>query len=90
MDLAGKGKPWIALKAMIPALIINIILNIILIPEKGANGAAIASTISYSIAAILFTFFYSKTSKVSIKQIFTYKKNYFKLFMSVFNKLMNK
>jgi O-antigen/teichoic acid export membrane protein len=90
MDLAGKGKPWIALKAMIPALIINIILNIILIPEKGANGAAIASTISYSIAAILFTFFYSKTSKVSIKQIFTYKKNDFKLFMSVFNKLMNK
>ena len=90
MDLAGKGKPWIALKAMIPALIINIILNITLIPEKGANGAAIASTISYSFAAILFTYFYSKTSQVSIKQIFTYKKTDFKPFISVFNKLIHK
>jgi len=27
-DLAGKGKPWVSMKAMIPALIINIIINI--------------------------------------------------------------
>src|SRR5690606_11483806 len=29
MDLAGKGKPWIAMQAMLPALVINIILNIL-------------------------------------------------------------
>ena len=28
MDLSGKGKPWVSLKAMVPALIINIVLNL--------------------------------------------------------------
>src|SRR5690606_29363917 len=59
MDLAGKGMPWVSLKAMVPALIINIILNILLIPDYGADGAAIASTISYSFAGLVFLHFYS-------------------------------
>lgn len=74
MDLAGKGKPWVSMKAMIPALVINIVLNIVFIPKFGANGAALASTISYSLAGSLFLLFYSKTTKISIKEIITYKK----------------
>ena len=56
MDLSGQGNPWVSLKAMIPALLINIILNVVFIPKYGAVGAASASTISYSLAAILFIF----------------------------------
>src|SRR5690606_9923303 len=74
MDLAGKGKPWVSLKAMIPSLVINIGLNILLVPTKGAFGAAIASTVSYTIAAILFIFFYSRTVKLSIAEVICYKK----------------
>jgi O-antigen/teichoic acid export membrane protein len=73
MDLAGKGKPWVSIFAMLPALIINIFLNIVLIPRYGANGAAISSTISYSLGGILFVIVYSKTVKVSIKTILSYK-----------------
>ncbi|WP_209399708.1 polysaccharide biosynthesis C-terminal domain-containing protein [Pseudozobellia sp. WGM2] len=77
MDLAGKGKPWVALKAMVPALIVNIILNFVLIPDYGADGASIASTISYSLAAILFLFFYSKEVGIPVKSILYYKKSDF-------------
>ncbi|WP_214073671.1 polysaccharide biosynthesis C-terminal domain-containing protein [Mucilaginibacter sp. dw_454] len=70
MDLAGKGKPWLSMRAMIPAAIINIILNYILIPKYGANGSALASTISYSIATIIFIIVYSKEVNISLKEIF--------------------
>jgi len=74
MDLAGKGKPWVSMKAMLPALIINIIMNYLFIPKYGANGAALASTISYSLAAIVFLVLYSKEVKFSIHDIFRYSK----------------
>jgi O-antigen/teichoic acid export membrane protein len=87
MDLAGKGKPWIAMKAMIPSLIVNLALNFYLIPKYGADGAAWASTISYSVAALSFLYFYSKETKISIREILTYKKSDFKPLLGVLNKL---
>ena len=77
MDLSGKGKPWVSLKAMLPALVINVVLNFILIPQHGASGAAIASTISYTIAAILFIHFYSKEVGISIASLLSYKRSDF-------------
>lgn len=73
MDLAGKGKPWVALKAMGPALIINVVLNVLWIPGYGANGAAIASTISYSVAALLFLVVYSRETSISIREMMQYR-----------------
>lgn len=52
MELAGKGKPFVSLFIMLPALALNVGLNYLLIPEMGGNGAAIASSISYLVAAI--------------------------------------
>lgn len=83
MDMAGRGKPWVSLKAMVPALMINIFLNIIWIPDYGANGAAVASTISYSIASFLFLWVYSKESGISIKDILTYQKSDFNFVQEV-------
>lgn len=75
MDLAGKGMPSVSLKAMVPGLLINIIANWILIPQYGANGAALASTMSYTIASLLFLHFYSKAANITILQIVSYKKS---------------
>lgn len=87
MDLAGKGKPWIALYSMIPALLINIGLNIYLIPTYGAKGAAFASTISYTVAALLFIVVYSKTVGIKVGEILRYSKEDFfflnKIFASI-------
>lgn len=77
MDLAGKGKPLVALKAMMPALFINIVLNIITIPQFGANGAAFSSTISYAFASILFIYLYSKEINVSIIEIVKFRSSDF-------------
>jgi len=46
-NLAGKGKPLIALWVFVVALLVNISLNILLVPSKGVIGAALASTVSY-------------------------------------------
>ena len=90
MDLAGKGKPWVAMFAMIPALIINIALNSFLIPQYGASGAALASTVSYSIGAILFLFVYSRTAQIPVKELIIYRKTDFDPIKSVIRKVMKR
>ena len=90
MDLAGKGKPWISMKAMVPALVLNIIFNIVFIPKYGANGAAISSTISYGFAGVLFLFFYSKEVKISIKEILSYRKTDFDPILNVLRQMKNR
>jgi O-antigen/teichoic acid export membrane protein len=85
-DLAGRGKPWISLKAMIPALIVNVLLNLLFIPKYGADGAALSSTISYSVAAILFLHFYSKTVQIKIKEILKFKYSDFDPILGLFKK----
>lgn len=89
MDLAGKGKPWISMKAMIPSLIINVGLNIWLIPPLGAVGAAWASTISYTIAAFLFLFFYSREVGLSLYEIIKYNRTDFNPIINLLRKRLN-
>lgn len=86
-DLAGKGKPWISMKAMIPGLLVNVILNYFLIPSYGATGASIASTISYSFAILLFIHFYSKEVNIPVKEILGYKKSDFKPIIQILKKV---
>lgn len=90
MDLAGKGKPWIAMKAMLPSLIVNIILNLIFIPKYGAAGSALCSTISYILAGLMFLHYYSKEVKIPIKEIISYKKTDFDILRSAYRKIKNK
>ncbi len=86
-DLAGKGKPWITLKAMTMALPVNVLCNMYLIPKYGADGAAIASTISYSFAAFVFLHFYSKEVDIPVKTIVHFKKSDFDPIVEIIKKL---
>ncbi len=88
MDLAGKGKPWVSMKAMIPALILNVILNLLWIQDYGANGASLASSVSYSVAAILFAYFYCKETKVPAKELFYIRKSDFNIIFSKMGKFI--
>lgn len=90
MDLAGKGKPWISLKAMFPALIINICINLILIPNLGAKGAAISSSISYGVAGIIFLYFYSKAAGLPIAFILKYNSKDFDPFIAIIKNILRK
>ena len=72
-DLAGRGKPQVALFVMIPAVLLNVILNIVLIPAHGAEGAALASSISYVFGAVLFLICYKNSVGVTLQTLFAFK-----------------
>lgn len=64
-DLTGRGRAKITLYVFIIALFINIILNLIFIPTYGINGAAMASTVSYSIGSLGLAMVYAKINSIS-------------------------
>ncbi len=70
---AGVGKPQYATFSSIGIMTVNIILNIILIPKLGINGAAIASTISYSLGGFFWVVLFCKKTKTSISEMFILK-----------------
>lgn len=86
MDMAGRGKPWVSMYAMVPALLLNMAFNFLLIPSMGAQGAAIASTISYTLAAILFIIVYSRVTNISLKEILFFKTSDFDFLYKLRNK----
>lgn len=68
-QLSGMGRPEVALKAFIPALLLNIGLNYLWIPDYGANGAVMATNISYTLGSVIYLFAFSRISGISIKEI---------------------
>ncbi len=77
MDLAGKGRPWLSLYVATPAVLFNVVLNVLLIPRFGANGAALASTISYSAAVLAFLVVYSRAVHIPLRDILRYRRSDF-------------
>jgi O-antigen/teichoic acid export membrane protein len=55
--LNGIGKPKVSMYSYLVALVVNVVLNLILIPKYGFVGAAIATAVSYLVLFIMsFTF----------------------------------
>jgi O-antigen/teichoic acid export membrane protein len=65
-----KGKPWIHMATAFLVLSVNIILNIYLIPRLGINGAAWASTASYSIFGLSYILMYVFKEKFPLNSLF--------------------
>ncbi len=86
-QLAGMGKPQYGFMVFLPALIINIILNILWIPEHGAMGAAWASDVSYAVGTIGYWLIYSRVVKVNPLEIFRYRKSDFSVVGRIVNKI---
>jgi O-antigen/teichoic acid export membrane protein len=49
-------------------LVVNVILNIVLIPRVGISGAALASTVSYSLAAVILAISFSRHSRIPLRE----------------------
>ena len=77
VDLAGRGRPRVSLYAVAPAVLLNVGLNFWLIPLYSINGAAIASTISYIVAVIIYVFIYAKVVEIPVRSLFLYRKSDF-------------
>jgi O-antigen/teichoic acid export membrane protein len=51
--LSGRGRPGSTTLILCAGLVVNVASNLLLVPELGINGAALASSISYSVTAVL-------------------------------------
>lgn len=80
-QLSGMGRPGVAAIAFSFALVVNIVLNLIWIPEFGAKGAAWATNISYTTGTIGLTFAYCRICKVSARELFAFRKSDFDFFI---------
>lgn len=69
-DLAGRGKPLLITLTSVVALICNFGANWLLIPVWGIAGAALASTLSYTISAGVSVFFYRRVTGKNLSHLF--------------------
>lgn len=68
-DLAVREVPKYSVIIGYSAVIVNLILNLLLIPKYGIIGAAIASTISYAFAGCMWIVFYRRESKTPLIEL---------------------
>jgi O-antigen/teichoic acid export membrane protein len=85
--LTGMGKPQIAIYTFAPALVINFILNLYLIPLYGGIGAAWSTNISYALGSFIFVIVYSRMVKMPIYDIFRYRRSDFYFFRDIKHRL---
>lgn len=62
--VAGGGAPRIAIGVMLPAVILNVVLNVWWIPMAGGVGAAFASSVSYLLAGAAFVVYFAITHRL--------------------------
>lgn len=88
--LSGLGKPQVAIKAFIPALILNVIFNYWLISLYGGIGAAISTNISYLVGTVIYIFSYCRITQTSLKDLFAFSKKDFILLADYLKKLQSR
>ena len=71
VDMNNRDKPGATSMVAGLAALVNILLNWAFIPGFGITAAALASTISYGICAVLLLILYARFSKMSLLYIFT-------------------
>ena len=68
-DLAGRGFPQYKSITSTAGMILNVILNIILIPLYGINGAALATSLSYTLTTILSIYWHINITGTTLFQL---------------------
>lgn len=66
-DLAGRSRPEFSSICALLSLAVTVSLDLLLIPRMGINGAALASSIAYSVQTVLLAIFLRQQLKVSWK-----------------------
>jgi O-antigen/teichoic acid export membrane protein len=69
-DLTGKGRPMLVVAAMAPIVVLNIALNIYLIPRHGVLGAAAVSSTTYTIGTIALALMYKRITGIRLRDLF--------------------
>lgn len=67
--LQGTGRPGKVSAVAGITFVVNLGANLILIPDLGINGAAYASTISYSLGACILLAFFLRDSRLGVREV---------------------
>ena len=70
----SSGQPLKILTFTFPALLINLTINLILIPKFGINGAVWSTNISYLVCSVLFTLRFSLKENIPLQDMLFLKK----------------
>jgi O-antigen/teichoic acid export membrane protein len=68
-DLIARNKPKYSIWTGWSILVINVVLNFAWIPLLGIAGAALASSVAYTLAGVLWMIFYLKESKMVFREM---------------------
>jgi len=67
--IAGLGKPKTVTKIILFCALINFVMNILVIPKYGMEGAAVATSLSYFVALILSTYQVTKLIEIEFPKL---------------------
>ncbi|MEU7887449.1 polysaccharide biosynthesis C-terminal domain-containing protein [Microbispora bryophytorum] len=67
--LVRLGRPMTMTAIACTALAVNLVLNLVLIPHWGAVGAALASTVAYTLLALLETAWFLRSARVGVSEL---------------------
>ncbi|MHB1041651.1 MAG: flippase [Eubacteriales bacterium] len=82
-EMAGRGKPMVLTISTGIAMLVNIPLNLLLIPRMGIEGAALASTVSYSACAFIVLVMFLRISRARFSDTVIIKKEDLQLYAAV-------
>jgi len=68
-DLSGRGLPAVGIYASVASLAVTLLGNYWLTPRMGVNGAALTSSIAYTVGAILMLSIYLRTTGERLRQV---------------------
>jgi len=90
IDLSARGYPGYGTIASLGALLVNLVINVILIPLMGILGAAIASSLSYGCMSFLSIIFFCSQTNTKWRDIFIIRKNEISFIMNNIHLTYNK
>jgi stage V sporulation protein B len=67
--LAGIGRPGLASAGVVVSLVATLVFDFLLIPRLGINGAAIASSVSYSVFTVVLIFFFMRQTHARLGEV---------------------
>lgn len=84
---AGQGRPHYAVYIMGASVTLNIGLNLYLIPNYGGVGAALASSVSYGLSAVLIVITFCRTEGVPARDVLLVRASDFQPLVKMYWKL---
>ncbi|OQX91400.1 MAG: hypothetical protein B6D58_08300 [candidate division Zixibacteria bacterium 4484_95] len=90
VDFAARNRLGIGIFASSVGIVLNLGLNLLMIPRHGIVGAGISTSISYSTMALILVIIYAKINKLKYRDLLIIRKEDLKDYKDLFKKLKGK